>query len=155
MAFTVDHEILFDRLDEELRLASRPVPDLLAKVVASVCSRIPVLARSGKAVGIDRLVESGAWTDSALALIELELPMWKVRRLAYESGEWFCSLSQQPNLPLELDDSVDASHEVLALAILRAFVEARRKTSVARQAIPRAQRLSAVPAGAICCDNFA
>ncbi len=81
--------------------------------------------------------------------------MWKVRRLVYEDGEWFCSLSQQPNLPLELDDSVDASHDVLALAILRAFVEARRKTSLIRQATSRVPELLSVPAGAICCDNFA
>jgi hypothetical protein len=121
MAFAADQEVLFDRLDDELRSASQPTPELFAKVIASVCTRIPVLASSGKTIGIGRLIESGAWTDSALALVEFELPMWKVRRLVYEDGEWFCSLSQQPNLPLELDDGVDASHDVLALAILRAF----------------------------------
>jgi len=154
MAFPADQEVLFDRLDEELRFASQPAPELFAKVIASVCTRIPVLASSGKTIGIGRPIESGAWTDSALALVELELPMWKVRRLVYEDGEWFCSLSQQPNLPLELDDSVDASHDVLALAILRAF-EARRKTSLIRQATSRVPELLSVPAGAICCDNFA
>jgi hypothetical protein len=155
MAFAADYEVLFDRLDEALRFATQPAPDLFAKVIGSVCTRIPVLAQSGKAAGIERLIETGAWTDSALALIELELPMWKVRRLVYEDGEWFCSLSQQPNLPLELDDSVDASHDVLALAILRAFVEARHKTSLTRQATSRVPQVLSVSAGAICCDNFA
>ena len=98
---------------------------------------------------------AGAWTDSALVLIELELPMWTLRRLAYEGGEWFCSLSRQPNLPLELDDGVDASHDVLALAILRAFVEVRRKTSLTGQPTSRVPQLPSVPAGVICCDNFA
>jgi hypothetical protein len=155
MAFAADYEVLFDRLDEELRFARRPAPDLFAKIVVSVCTRIPVLAQSGKTAGIERLIESGAWTDSALALVELELPMWKLRRLAYEGGEWFCALSRQPNLPLDLDDGVDASHDVLALAILRAFVEVRRKTSLAGQSTSRVSPLLSVPAGAICCDNFA
>ena len=159
MTFTTDYEVLIDRLDDELRAAVHPSRDLFAKAIASVCSRIPVLTKSGKAAGIDQLIESAAWTDSALALIELELPMWKVRRLVYEGGEWFCSLSQQPSLPLELDDSVDACHDVLALAILRAFVEARRRGSVMRQTRAQAasneQRRLFVPAGAICCDNFA
>jgi hypothetical protein len=154
MAFTADREVLFDRLDEELRFASQPALDLFAKIVASVCSRIPILTRSGKAAGIDRLIESGAWTDSALTLIELELPMWKVRRLAFEGGEWLCSLSRRPDLPLEFDDCV-ASHEVLALAILRAFVEARRNTSSKRQVTSMVPRLLPLPADAICCDNFA
>ncbi len=155
MAFTADHEVLFDRLDEELRFSTEPAPELFAKVIASICSRIPVLTRSGKTDGIDRLVGSGAWTDSALALIELELPMWKVRRIAFENGEWLCLLSQQINLPLELDDCVDASHDILALAILRAFVEARRKASLVRQATSRVPQILSVPADVICCDNFA
>ena len=28
---------------------------------------------------------------AALALVELELPAWKLRRLIYEDGEWLCS----------------------------------------------------------------
>jgi hypothetical protein len=157
MAFTADYEVLFDRLDEELRLASQPAPDLFAKVIVSVCTRIPVLAQSGKTAGIERLIDSGAWTDSALALVGLELPMWKVRRLVHEDGEWFCSLSRRPELPVELDDSVDASHDVLALALLRAFIEARRRTSPKDQtaSTSRVPQLLSVAAGAICCDNFA
>jgi hypothetical protein len=155
MAFTADYDVLFDRLDEELRIAVEPTPDLFAKIIASVCSRIPVLTKSGVAAGLGRLIESAAWTDSALAVVELELPMWKVRRLAYESGEWFCSLSRQPNLPVEFDDSADASHAVFVLAILRAFIEARRRTSVGHQTTATVPRLSSAPIGAICCDNFA
>src|SRR5271169_303681 len=158
MACTADYEVLADRLDDELRAAVRPSADLFAKIIASVCSRIAILTKSGKATGIDLLIETSAWTDSALALVELELPMWKVRRLIYESGEWFCSLSQQPNLPAELDDSVDTSHAVLALAILRAFVEVRRRSGLGRQTartVPSVQQRLVVPAGAICCDNFA
>jgi len=91
------------------------------------------MKRAGKAARIAQLIEAGAWDDAALALIELELPAWKLRRLVYEDGEWFCALSRQPNLPVALDDTVDASHEVLSLAILSAFVEARRRASAMRE----------------------
>ena len=152
MAFAADREVLFDRLDEELRFASQPAPDLFAKIIASVCSRIPVLTSSGKTAGIDRLIETGAWTDSALTLLELELPMWKVRRLAFESGEWLCSLSRRPGVPTEFDDMVEARHALLSLAVLSALFEARR---VNGEAIPTPVD---VPVGAttrFCCDNFA
>ena len=59
-----------------------------------------------------------AWNDAALALVELELPAWKLRRLVHENGKWHCSLSRHPNLPVALDDTATASHEVLPLAIL-------------------------------------
>ena len=101
------------------------------------------------------MIEAGAWDDAALALIELELPAWKLRRLVYEDGEWFCALSRQPNLPVALDDTVHASHEVLSLAILSAFVEARRRASAMRetslQTVPPVRQSSGY---AICCDNL-
>jgi len=92
---------------------------------------------------------------AALALIELELPAWKLRRLVYEDGEWLCSLSSHPNLSVALDDTVDARHEVLPLAILSAFVEARRRASAMRetslQTVPPVRQSSGY---AICCGNF-
>jgi hypothetical protein len=160
MAFATHDEFLFDALDEDLRVASQPTPELFAKVIAKACSRVPALRSAGRAAGIGRLIESGAWTDSALALAELELPLWKVRRVAYEGGEWFCSLSRAPYLPVEYDDSVDASHAVLPLAILRTVVEARRRTSAERQSAGKSSdALRSVPplasAFTLCCDNFA
>jgi hypothetical protein len=113
------------------------------------------MKRAGKAAQIEQLIEAGAWDDAALAPIELELPAWKLRRLVYEDGEWLCSLSRQPNLPVALDDTADASHEVLPLAILSAFVEARRRASATRetsfQIVPPVRRSAGY---AICCDNF-
>jgi hypothetical protein len=75
---------------------------------------------------VERLIQSGAWTDAALALIDLELPQWQIRRIAYDEGEWHCALSRQRELPEWLDQSVEARHADLALAILSAFVEAQR-----------------------------
>jgi hypothetical protein len=115
-----------DRLTEQLRLAPAFTADLVSNVVADACTRIPVLNKAEEASRrLDQLIEAGAWSDAALALIELELPVWKLRRLVYEDGE--------PNLPVALDDTADACHEVLPLAILSAFLEARRKTSAVRR----------------------
>jgi hypothetical protein len=155
MAFAADYAVLFDRLNEELRIAPEPALDLFAKIIAGVCTRIPVLSKSGKTGMIDRLIECRAWTDAAMALIELELPAWKVRRLVCENGEWLCSLSRYPNCPLEIDDTADGSHEVLPLAILTAFVEARRRASTSPEPALVDSRVSSGPAGVVCCENFA
>ena len=155
MAFAADYEVLFDRLDEELRLASQPTLDLFANIIGSACSRIPILSKSGKAAKIDRLIESEAWTDAALALIELELPAWQLRRLICENGEWICSLSRRPNVPAALDDTVDAVHEVMPLAILLAFLQARRGPGIAAHAVAAVPAIAPSANGLICCDNFA
>src|SRR5690348_5787668 len=52
------------------------------------------LGQTEKTVRLAQLIESRAWTDAALALIDLELPFWQVRRLAYDDGEWYCALSR-------------------------------------------------------------
>ena len=102
---------------------------------------------------IQQLIEAGAFTDAALALINLELPHWKLRRLAYEDGLWHCSLSKWPGLPAGLDDTAEASREILPLAILSAFVEARRDLSASPE---RPKSVPVVPLQAVttCCDNF-
>ncbi len=105
------HEGRFDWLTEQLRRAPAVTPDLISNVIVDACTRLPAV----NATRVDQLIEVGAWTDAALALIELELPVWKLRRLIYEEGAWFCSLSRGLNLPVELDDTADASHEVLPL----------------------------------------
>ena len=156
MLLNPKHEDRLDRLMEQLRLAPALTADLIANVIADSCTRLPVLNKTGKAGRLDQLIESGAWSDAALALIELELPAWKLRRLVYEDGEWFCSLSKQPNLPVEFDDTADARHEVLPLAILSAFVEARLGTSAARETTaPTVPQVQPTSGYAICCDNFA
>lgn len=140
------------RLQQQLRFAPTVTPDLVFEVAASVCTRLPVLA---KASHVDRLIAAGAWTDVAFALIEIELPAWKLRRLVHEDGEWFCSLSKELNLPLAIDDTADAQHELLPLAILGAFVEARRRSCVAADnRSPSVPHILPASATAVCCDNF-
>ncbi|HUI13252.1 MAG TPA: hypothetical protein VL048_07285 [Xanthobacteraceae bacterium] len=160
VSFESDQTVLLDRLDEAVRFASQPSHDLISKLIAGACTRIPVLTKSGKSAAMDRLVESGAWADVALALIELELPDWTVRRLIREDGQWHCSLSRHPNLPITLDDTADASHEIMPLAIFLAFLQTRRLTTPAAQSIlvqsvPTVRSADASSAGLICCENFA
>src|SRR5262245_8359550 len=106
----LDSEDPLDRLDERLRRADVVTPGLLSDAVAQLCNRCARHAGTAK-FRLDALIEAGAFTDAALALIELELPRWKVRRLVHDEGEWICSLSTQPNLPIELDDVAEAAHE--------------------------------------------
>src|SRR5262249_43405584 len=104
----------------------------MADVIARACPRLQSQHRSAKARVI-RLIESGAFADATLALLELELPQWRLRRLIREDDEWHCSISKQLGLPVELDDMAEASHESLSLAILSALVEARRHSLTASE----------------------
>jgi hypothetical protein len=149
-AQTVDLELL----DDALRLAPALFPQLFRKITED-CTRLASLRQSGKAAGLDRLIEASAWTDAAFVLIHLELPNWRVRRVVRENGEWLCSLSPQPNLLVALDEMAEAKHEVFALAILRAFVEARRRSTVAPHAISTVPQVRPATEQLICCDNFA
>jgi hypothetical protein len=148
-----DHAVLFDRLSEAVRVAPKATSDLVSQIIAGACSRIPLLR--GKVTEIGQLIKMGAWVDAALALIELELPGWKLRRLIREDGEWFCSLSQQPKLPAMLDDTADGTHEVMPLAIFLAFLEARRRMVLVARLVATVPTIDPTLTDVICCDNFA
>jgi hypothetical protein len=141
-----------DQLNELLRREQAITPELMSEVIAQ--ARVRLFAQSSAAKSkLKRLIETGAWTDAALALIEIELPQWTLRRLICDDGEWLCSLSKQPWLPLGLDEHVEASDEILPLAILIAFVEARRAAASATRLTTVPQVRSAVDC-AVSCDNF-
>jgi hypothetical protein len=157
MAITPDGAaLLLDRFDEELRLASAPTPDLFSRLKTGACTRLLALGRSAAVDRFERLVAEGAWTEAVIALIELEIPRWKLRRVVYEDDQWHCSLSRQPNLPIELDDMTEAGHEVLPLAILRTFVAARARDTVTPQAISTIPHIRLTSDSFVyCCDNYA
>jgi hypothetical protein len=113
-------------LADRLRDACGVTADFLSDVISATCRRFPSAEGDAKAAGVERLIGSQAWTDAALSLIDLELPQWQVRRLAYDDGEWHCALSRQRELPDWLDQPIETRHADLALAILSAFVEAKR-----------------------------
>lgn len=153
MACGVKQIEALDRLEDELRLVRVPSPTPFFNVIECACARIPLLSKAGRAARIERALAAAAWTDAALGLIELEMPAWRPRRLAYESGEWFCSLSRKPNLPLALDDGADGHHELMPLAILLAFLQARRMS--ADESILSVPVNPSAITEMICCDNFA
>jgi len=129
---------------------------LMQEIISHTCRRMPSLPQSASTARMEHLITAGAWTDAALLLIELELPPWRLRRIAYDGGEWHCALSRERELPDWLDQSIEAWHPDLALALLNAFVDAqgtiapRTRTSV--PLVPRGADGICVP---FCCDNFA
>ena len=143
-------------LGDRLQDASEVTAEFMAEIIGKACRRFPSAGQSEKTGRIERLIGSGAWTDAALALIDLELPQWQLRRIAYDEGEWYCALSRERELPDWLDQSTEAHHADLALAILGAFVEAQRTTAPSsRTSVPPVSRRSSPLYQPLCSDNFA
>jgi hypothetical protein len=140
--------------DDRLRDAPEVTVELMSDILAETRRRLPSVGR--EAARVERLIQSGAWTDAALALIELELPLWQVRRIAYDEGEWYCALSRDRELPDWLDRSVEAHHADLPLAILSAFVGARlAATPSNRSSVPFVPREPNPLYEPVMTDNFA
>jgi hypothetical protein len=154
MLFDPKHEQHLGMLEAQLRRAQALTPELIFDVIAQARVRFAACETAAKS-RIDRLIESGAWTDAALALVELELPQWKLRRIVYEDGEWHCCLSRQPQLPVGLDDVEEASHEMLPLALLISLVQARRAVAGRSTGVTAVPQVGPVSGYALCCDNFA
>ena len=147
-----DNEIL---LSDRLRDAHAVTAPLVQDVMQLVCRRHSHPGRAGAVARIERLVAEQAWAEVALALIDLELPQWQLRRLAYDGGEWHCALSRQREMPEWLDEAVEASHPDLPGALLGAILEAKRTVQhLGRPSVPAAPRETA-PCAILCCDNFA
>jgi hypothetical protein len=143
-------------LGDRLRDADAVTAEFLSDIISKTCRRFPSQGQSGKTARVERLIQSGAWTDAVLALIDLELPQWQIRRLAYDEGEWYCALSRERLLPDWLDQSVEAHHADLALAILSAFVEVQRiSVPSSRTSVPAVTRDASPLYEPVCSDNFA
>lgn len=142
-------------LVDRLRNALAADATLMAEIIETACRRFPSSGQSEKTARIEQLIRSGAWTDAALALIDLELPLWQVRRIAYDEGEWYCALSRERELPEWLDQSIEAQHADLSLAILSAFVEAQRIAAPSsRTSVPVVKGNLNPLYEPVCSDNF-
>ena len=143
-------------LSDRLRDAAGVTATLMDEIIAHACRRFLPARPTARTARIERLIAAAAWTEAALALIELELPQWQLRRIAYDGGEWYCALSRERELPDWLDPSIEARHPDLALAILSAFVDAQgtiaRGTRTSVPLVPRGADAIGMP---FCCDNFA
>jgi hypothetical protein len=129
--------------------------ELIADIIRETCRRFPSQSQTGKTARVERMIQCGAWTEAALALIDLELPQWQIRRLVYDDGEWHCAFSRQRELPDWLDQAIETRHADLALAILSAFVEAVRTISPAsKTSVPAAPLALGGLYEPVCCDDF-
>jgi hypothetical protein len=145
-----------DALNDRIRDADAVTAKLMSELVGTTCRRYPSVGQAAKTARIERLVGSQAWTDAALALIDLELPQWQVRRIAYDEGEWHCALSRAREIPEWLDQSIETRHANLPLAILSAYLDARTISAPShRTSVPIAPRDANAFYTPFCCDNFA
>jgi hypothetical protein len=143
------------KLQDDISRARTITSELMFDVITRGCIRFHAQHPSDN-VKVTRLIETGAFNDAILTLQELELPQWKLRRVAYDDGEWHCSFSRQLSVPAELDEMAEATYDIFSVAMLCAFLEARhlsRAENEARrgsvpQVLPRQDHV-------ICCDNFA
>jgi hypothetical protein len=143
-------------LGDQLRNAGYVTAEFFSDIIRATSWRLPAANQNARVARVARLIQSQAWTDAALALIDLELPQWQVRRLAYDDGEWYCALSRQRELPDWLDQSIETHHADLALAILSAFVEAQRISSTpSRTSVPPVPQQANPLYEPVCSDNFA
>jgi hypothetical protein len=147
-----DSGLLSDRLHD----AGAMTVKLMSELVAATCRRYPSMGQAEKTARIERLIGSQAWTDVALALIDLELPQWQVRRIAYDEGEWHCALSRARELPEWLDQSIETRHADLPLAILSAYLDAQVISAPSRRtSVPTTPRDANAFYTPLSCDNFA
>jgi hypothetical protein len=81
-----------------------------------------------------------------------------IRRLAYDDTEWRCTVGTQWPVPEWLDDTAEARHAVLPLAILSAWLEGLRvsvPSAVPAASVPRFPSESSDVLLSMNCDNFA
>ena len=104
-----------------------PAAASIFAVIAGGSKAYPPIGSLRRHERLERVAKAGAWTDAALALVELELPRWHVRRLEQDGDGWYCTLSRYPRTPREFDDAVDGQGLSLPLAILDALLEGHRR----------------------------
>ncbi|UPK37447.1 hypothetical protein IVB18_09165 [Bradyrhizobium sp. 186] len=142
-------------LSERLRAAHAMTRPLMLEIIDKACRRIPSLGQSERTARVVRLIDAEAWADAALALMELELPLWQVRRIAYDEGEWHCALSRERELPDWLDAAVEARHADLSLALLSAFIEVQAVAAeMSRPSVPSVRAAPDPLYEPVVCDNF-
>ena len=143
-------------LAEQVRLAYEATPKMLAGIVTETGRRLSAPGKAANAAQLHQLIEAGALTEAAFALVNLELPLWQIRRISYDEGEWHCAMSRQRELPEWLDQAIETSHASLTLAIVSVYIETLRQIEASREpsrpSVPQTRGDQFEP---VCCDNFA
>lgn len=140
---------------DRLRNTQAVTRPLMLDIIDHVCRRFPSLGQSERTARVMRLIDAEAWADATLALIELELPLWQVRRIAYDEGEWHCALSRERALPDWLDAAVEGCHGDLAVALLSAFVAVQALAAeTSRPSVPTVRPAPDPFYEPVACENF-
>jgi hypothetical protein len=143
-------------LAAQVSAADEATTQLFSEIVVATARRLWTPGEAAKAVQLHDLIEAGALTEAALGLIELELPLWKLRRIAYDEGEWHCAMSRQRELPEWLGQAVETRHASLTLAILSAYLETATQTELSKEpSRPSAPQIRAEQYEPLYCENFA
>jgi hypothetical protein len=156
MSFARKAQSFPDALRDAVERAECVDAALMAAALDIACARCAAPYCADRASRIRQLIGSQAWTDAALALVELDRTS-AVRRIVFEDGEWCCTLGAQWTVPEWLDETVAFNHPVLPLAILGAFLAAVRQrpsVSPATRLVPRSRSDLNDTVGAVSCDNF-
>ena len=144
----------YQNFAKAIQSASDLTPELVERILGTTCTRLPILNKGGEvAARVVSLMQHRAWVDLGLALVEIELPGWTLRQLVRDGGEWRCILSRNTNMPIDFDDCAEAHHEVLALAVFAALLEALK---LAKAQPHQASKSPLIPGrlDAVICDNF-
>ena len=147
-----------ETLADQVRTTDEPTSELVSAVLVGTARRLSLPSSGADAVQLRQFIDAGALTEAALALIDAELPQWKLRRITYDEGEWHCALSRERELPDWLDQAVEVRHASLTLAILSAYIETVRQIEMSREpsrpSVPQTPR-EREQYEPVCCDNFA
>ena len=148
-------QIPVEELQRRIQQAQVVTSELVSAVLGMILTRSAAPNRLQNVDRIRRLIHAEAWTDAALALMELDR-RHKLRRLAFDDTEWHCTLGGQWPVPEWLDETVEVVHPVACLAILGALVEAMGSSSPATtSSVPRARPAASEVVASVSCDNYA
>src|SRR5262249_54078036 len=112
-----------EEVRREIDRADAVTAALASAVLDLTLARCASPNRFGQAQRIRELIGAKAWTDAAIALVELD-SSHVLRPIGRDDGEWRCVIGSRWALPEWLDDTVESSHAVMPLAILGTLLAA-------------------------------
>lgn len=152
MLVHTDHSRRLAHFSHRVGAADAREAPLVSSMIADAMERLAETNNDRHAAQLAGLVEADAWTEVALAVLDVEFPHWKLCRLIYDGGEWHCTLSLHRDLPQWLDQAIETHHADLAMAIFKGLIEAAEQDETRAPApVPRIRKDQTDP---VLCENF-
>ena len=141
--------------DRAFPQSATPTTALFTELLADACRHGDPMRQAVPVACLKRLIAARAWLDAAQALLAMQRPGWKIRRLEFDDGEWHCALSRTPAMPEWFDLTIEAHHPNMSLAIVSAMLAAS-----VEPAPPYLAAVAAAPGrdaefDPMLCENFA